>query len=208
MQAFLNGSKGNSGGGGETLPQYISGMVAHYSDISGNANITRIIPSPTFSLSSSGLTIELHYRADSARDGNSFCGLQFGTSTPYIVVNFYKGNSYDGENADYHLDPFIQYGSSYTQDDVSIDNLKWGTKHTYTFILKNNTLGTYFDGVDTGLSSTYSNYTFNGDKIYIFDRDSIDRRVNGNWYDVRIYNRALSAEEIAHNYQVDIALYS
>lgn len=195
-----------SGGGGSG--GYVLDGLTHHIVNKNNSTVQKYGLDPGIPLSSSGLTIELHYRPDSA-DQDSFCGMQYGTNPPYIVLNHGKNSSYLGENSDYALNPFIQRDDfSYTGDIVALPNLKWGTYHTYTYIIENNTLKCYYDGVKTSLEQTYSTYTFPGNNISLMNRYNIsNRQTRGAWFDLRIYNRVLTASEISQNYREDVKRY-
>lgn len=197
-------------GSSSVIADYITNGLVYYED--GKANNNAVISSdysPLITLSSVGLTVELRYRANSAAQ-NSFCGMHIGSNAPYIVVNFSKETASLGENSDYCLLPFVQYGSSsFTEDIISLDNLKFGDIHTYTVLMNNGTLECYFDGVKTNLSHSGLNYSFAVNKVALMRRiDRNDRNTVGKWYNARVYNRALTESEIAANYAIDVSKYN
>jgi hypothetical protein len=80
------------------------------------------------------------------------------------------------------------------------------TKHTITIILSDKTYF-YLDGVYAGQSDTV--FSSNEYFAYFKNRFSIesDRIVNGTNYNVRIYNRALTSDEIVTNHNADVDRY-
>ena len=80
------------------------------------------------------------------------------------------------------------------------------TKHTITVVLSDKTYF-YLDGVYAGQSDTV--FSSNEYFAYFRNRFSIesDRIVNGTNYNVRIYNRALTSNEIETNHNADVDRY-
>lgn len=80
------------------------------------------------------------------------------------------------------------------------------TKHTITVVLSDKTYF-YLDGVYTGQSDTV--FSSNEYFAYFKNRFSIesDRIVNGTNYNIRIYNRALTSDEISTNHNADVDRY-
>ena len=92
-----------------------------------------------------------------------------------------------------------------TNSDTNI-TIPANTKHTITVVLSDKTYF-YLDGVYTGQSDTV--FSSNEYFAYFKNRFSIesDRIVNGTNYNVRIYNKALTSDEISTNHNADVDRY-
>lgn len=108
-----------------------------------------------------------------------------------------KTGNYEGIILSYFENDFIQR-VRYWQDGSA--NIVWtnndvGNWHLYTVNVVNNTIIVYLDDTQVAQGSFIDQFIFNGD-VYIGEYIWQNNYLKGSMSDVRIYNRALSEDEI------------
>ena len=153
------------------------------------------------SITLTNCTIEICYSA-TALLGSGGIGRLLSFAGEIFVLN----SDLKGTNADYGLQVF--YGNEYSATCLAyIDGLTLGSdRHTYTVTQSGTRTNVYFDGVLVGgYDNIGGRTTISGQSTLMLADMSYP--VIGTWYDMRVYNRALSAAEIAANHAEDMRRY-
>lgn len=110
-----------------------------------------------------------------------------------------------GTNSDYGLQ--VYYGTEYSATAlIPINDLSFGTdKHTYTVTQSGTRTNVYFDGSLVGGYDNYGGRTACSGTVISFNNSSYP--MTGKCYNIRAYNRALSAAEITSNRAEDVSKY-
>jgi hypothetical protein len=199
---------------------YVSGSTTWF-DLSGNPNNGTLINGPTYS-SANGGSIVFDGTNDLIIKNPPFTGLPTSQLSVFIWVKFNSLTSvyyelvsqgrtpsnYEGEwvlgtnnlSSSVRLS-FFDYNSGYGFNTVNGNTILVTNQWYYLGFIKNGTSGTFYvqgsqDGTSTGINKTYTDtgYVIGGGY-----RDS-SYYLSGNLASTQIYNRALSAAEVAQNY--------
>lgn len=183
-----------SGGSGYVSDGLIMEDVNQLGDLQKTGNIYPLTTLSNFS-------VEICYSATAVHGtGNVGILLKFLGET--IVLN---GNELT-TGSEYGIQAY--YGTEYGATAlIPIPNLVFGTdKHTVAAVQSGTRTNIYFDGeLVGGFDNANGRTTITGQEITICRDTSYP--VTGTWYDMRAYNRALTADEVAANYAEDMRRY-
>jgi hypothetical protein len=199
---------------------YVSGSTTWF-DLSGNPNNGTLTNGPTYS-SANGGSIVFDGTNDLIIKNPPFTGLPSSQLSVFIWIKFNSlsavyyelvsqgrtPSNYEGEwvlitnnvSSSVRLS-FFDYNSGYGFNTVNGNTILVTNQWYYLGFIKNGTSGTFYvqgsqDGTSTGINKTYTDtgYVIGGGY-----RDS-SHYLSGNLASTQIYNRALSAAEVAQNY--------
>jgi len=199
---------------------YISGSTTWF-DLSGNPNNGTLTNGPTYS-SANGGSIVFDGTNDLIIKNPPFTGLPSSQLSVFIWIKFNNlsavyyelvsqgrtPSNYEGEwvlttknvSSSIRLS-FFDYNSGYGFNMVNGNTILVTNQWYYLGFIKNETSGTFYvqgsqDGTSTGINKTYTDtgYVIGGGY-----RDS-SHYFSGSIASTQIYNRALSAAEVAQNY--------
>lgn len=192
-------------GGSSGKSEYIqNGLVLlEYNGFRDIYNSNRIVTSGTpFTFSLSGVTIELYARVDGIAGTTRYASL-FG-SYPFV---FGISDNSVGTGSDYGIDVWWASDDNY----LTADGLVYQDWHTFSFVSDTDSAKLYIDGAlaDTASAMSYSQSdTYDYGIMRISGRSQRPYITNGYWASARMYNRALSAAEIAQNRAVDLSEFA
>jgi hypothetical protein len=189
---------------------YVSGSTT-WNDLSGNNNSGSLTNGPTFSSANGGSIV-----FDGTNDfvtGSDSSNFAFGTnnftvgswffslSSVGIIVDLRSNSSGTGPGfSDYFLNnKFYLYWSNANryQSTGSIDTFKW---YNVVTTRQSSTVSVYINGILDGTTTDNTNLTEGGFRLARNVNTAGTGYLSGSISSVQIYNRALSAAEIAQNY--------
>ncbi len=152
--------------------------------VTGNAN--------PFNSSATMGTLEIVYRAGTTSTENQM--LLQGNTTAGIAIGTYSSTAqficWTGANKNYFRRPL---GSSWSS----------GTNTIAVTYASSNPQGLYFNSVSGDLAGNSQNWSNPNSSIFLGKRNNNTMSFAGSIYAVRLYRRALTAVEIAHNREID-----
>lgn len=196
--------------GGSSSPDYITDGLVFLSSNEHDSTKNKVDFTPAKSFSTNGMTIEMCCKVTAMAQNYSRV-IQVGEdSNKFICFGLTKVSAEIGNNSDYGPDIFISYSSSTDHDFYpKPDDLSFNAVHTFSLVFNNNLTKVYIDGVELSQSETLATgLSLSADEIYMMYGSVSSRETTGEWYNARVYNRALTASEITANHAVDVSRYS
>ena len=197
MQGVMLG--GGSSGGGSGSGYADDGLVFREINLLGMLQKNETFASVSFT----NCTIEICFSVSALLGYGGIIGRLFSFAGEVFLLS--ADSQVLGTGSDYGLQVF--YGDEYNATAlIPINGLTFGAdKHTYTITQSGTRTNVYFDGVLVGgYDNLNGRTTMASNYAYFVDPNF---PLTGMWYDMRVYNRALSADEIAANHAEDMRLY-